>query len=54
MGKRFYIVKNSDGGYVYMSRDFLLLKTISVMVNKSALPVDIVKIILQPSPLASY
>jgi bleomycin hydrolase len=55
MGKRFYIVKNSDGGYVYMSREFLLLKTISVMVNKAAIPVDILqKINLQPLHLTRY
>ncbi|TWI95973.1 bleomycin hydrolase [Mucilaginibacter frigoritolerans] len=47
-GKRFYIVKNSStgadcGGYVYMSKEYLLLKTISVMVHKDAIPVDITK-----------
>lgn len=41
-GKRFYIVKNSSdqrncGGYIYMSKEYLLLKTISVMVNKNAI-----------------
>jgi bleomycin hydrolase len=46
-GKRFYIAKNSSagfdcGGYVYMSKDYLLLKTISVMVHKDALPKEIV------------
>jgi bleomycin hydrolase len=45
-GKRFYIVKNSSdqrncGGYLYMSKEYLLLKTISVMVNKNALPKEI-------------
>jgi bleomycin hydrolase len=45
-GKKFYIVKNSSdymdcGGYLYMSRDYFLLKTISVMVNKSAIPNEI-------------
>jgi bleomycin hydrolase len=45
-GKRFYIVKNSSdqrncGGYIYMSKEYLLLKTISVMVNKSAIPKEI-------------
>jgi len=39
----FYIVKNSTdnndcGGYLYMSKDYLLLKTISILVNKNALP----------------
>lgn len=47
-GSRFYILKNSSdakdcGGYLYMSRDYLLLKTISVMVHKSAIPTDITK-----------
>ena len=47
-GKEFYIVKNSDdildcGGYLYMSKEFFLLKTISVMVNKNAIPTDIKK-----------
>jgi bleomycin hydrolase len=45
-GQRFYIVKNSSdqkncGGYMYMSKEYLLLKTISVMVNKSAIPKEI-------------
>lgn len=45
-GKRFYIVKNSSdqrncGGYMYMSKEYLLLKTISVMVNKNAVPREI-------------
>jgi bleomycin hydrolase len=47
-GKDFYIVKNSDaykdcGGYLYMSKEYFLLKTISVMVNKNAIPEEIVK-----------
>jgi bleomycin hydrolase len=42
-GQRFYITKNSSagsdcGGYVYMSKEYLLLKTISVMLHKDALP----------------
>ena len=42
-GKEFYIMKNSEGmndkgGYVYMSRNALMLKTISVLVHKDALP----------------
>jgi bleomycin hydrolase len=42
-GNRFYIIKNSGdakdcGGYLYMSREYLLLKTISVMVNKKSIP----------------
>ncbi len=45
-GKRFYIVKNSSdqrncGGYLYMSKEYLLLKTISLMVNKNAIPKEI-------------
>ncbi|MBK9736867.1 MAG: aminopeptidase [Saprospiraceae bacterium] len=47
-GKRFYILKNSSpmsdcGGYVYMSKDYLLLKTISVMVHRDAIPTEILK-----------
>ena len=45
-GKRFYIIKNSSdakncGGYIYMSKEYLLLKTISVMVHKDAVPQEI-------------
>lgn len=41
-GNTFYIIKNSSdgndcGGYIYMSKEYLLLKTISVMVNKNAI-----------------
>jgi bleomycin hydrolase len=51
-GKEFYIVKNSSdqndcGGYLYMSKEYFLLKTISVMVHKNAIPVDIQKRIAQ-------
>ena len=47
-GNRFYILKNSSdnndcGGYLYMSREYLLQKTISVMVNKNAIPKTIRK-----------
>jgi bleomycin hydrolase len=40
---RFYILKNSSdakncGGYLYMSKEYLLLKTISIMVNKGGIP----------------
>jgi bleomycin hydrolase len=47
-GKDFYIVKNSSdfndcGGYLYMSKEYFLLRTISVMVNKSAIPNEIKK-----------
>lgn len=40
-GNAYYILKNSSGnnnncgGYIYMSEKYLLLKTISVMVNKA-------------------
>jgi bleomycin hydrolase len=45
-GNKFYIIKNSSalkncGGYLYMSKEFLLLKTISVMVHKDALAKDV-------------
>lgn len=46
-GKRYYIIKNSWGteselnGYIYMSENYLLLKTISVMVHKDAIPKEI-------------
>ncbi len=46
-GKNYYILKDSNGnnndcgGYIYMSENYLLLKTISVMVNKDAIPNDI-------------
>lgn len=45
-GHRFNIVKNSSdgkncGGYMYMSKEYLLLKTISVMIHKDALPKEI-------------
>ena len=48
-GNAYYILKNSDGnnnncgGYIYMSEKYLLLKTISVMVHKSAIS-EIIKI----------
>lgn len=47
-GNTFYIIKNSSdnndcGGYLYMSKDYLLLKTISIMVNKNAIPKEITK-----------
>ena len=45
-GKKFYIVKNSSdfgghGGYFYITKEYLLLKTISVMVHKDAIPTEI-------------
>lgn len=47
-GKRYYILKNSSamsdcGGYVYMSKEYLLLKTISVMVHKASIPKELLK-----------
>lgn len=47
-GNKFYIIKNSVdamdcGGYVSRSKEYLLLKTISVMVNKNAIPTAIMK-----------
>lgn len=48
-GNRYYKVKNSwdtnqlYGGYIYVSEPFFLEKTISVMVNKNAVPKDIAK-----------
>lgn len=46
-GKRFYYVKNSWGinskynGYLYVSENYLKLKTTSIMVNKNAIPLVI-------------
>lgn len=45
-GKIFYLLKNSEGnnemgGYVYMSKNALLLKTISVLVHKNGIPTNI-------------
>jgi len=45
-GKLYYLLKNSEGenlsgGYIYMSKNALLLKTISVLVHKNALPKSI-------------
>ena len=43
-GNKYYIVKNSWGeispykGYVYMSEQYMRMKTISIMTNKAALP----------------
>ncbi|HDP99394.1 MAG TPA: aminopeptidase [bacterium] len=49
-GNKFYYTKNSGGvdgrkydGYVYMSRSYVRLKTIAIMVNKNALPKKISK-----------
>lgn len=47
-GKIYYILKNSEGdnelgGYIYMSKNALLLKTISLLVHKSAIPASIYK-----------
>lgn len=47
-GKPYYLLKNSEGdnsfdGYIYMSKNALLLKTISVLVHKDAIPKNIKK-----------
>ena len=47
-GNPYYVLKNSEGdnpygGYVYMSKKAMLLKTISVLVHKDAIPQDIRK-----------
>lgn len=45
-GKLYYYLKNSEGdnsfgGYIYMSKNALLLKTISVLVHREAIPANI-------------
>lgn len=47
-GKLYYILKNSEGsnamdGYIYMSKNTLLLKTISLLIHKDGIPTDILK-----------
>ena len=48
-GTKYYIVKNSWGnigpveGFIYMSEDYLRMKTISIMVNQEAVPPSIAK-----------
>ena len=47
-GNPYYLLKNSEGnnkygGYVYMSKNAMLLKTISVLVHKDAIPKEIRK-----------
>ncbi len=47
-GKHYYLLKNSEGdnkyeGYIYMSKNALLLKTISILVHKDAIPKEIRK-----------
>lgn len=47
-GELYYKMKNSEGdneqgGYIYMSKNALLLKTISVLVHKDAIPFNIKK-----------
>ncbi len=43
-GEKYYIIKNSwgnsnkYGGYLYMSEDYLKLKTVAIMVHKNAVP----------------
>ncbi|WP_420553344.1 hypothetical protein [Tenacibaculum aiptasiae] len=45
-GTPYYLLKNYEGnnkygGYMYMSKNALLLKTISVLVHKDAIPKEI-------------
>jgi len=46
-GKKYYIIKNSwgnsndFGGYLYMSQNFVELKTVAIMVHKNAVPKEI-------------
>jgi bleomycin hydrolase len=48
-GNRFYKVKNSwdtnqvYGGFFYVSEPYVLSKTLSILVNKNAIPKDIAK-----------
>ena len=48
-GKKYFITKNSWGntnkfdGYLYMSEDYIALKTVAIMVHKSAIPKKIRK-----------
>ena len=48
-GNRYYKVKNSwdtnqvYGGFFYVSEPYFLAKTVSILVNKEALPKDIAK-----------
>ena len=49
-GKKYYIVKNSwgpdrgrDGGMVYVSEAYLRYKTISIVVNRGAVPQELLK-----------
>ncbi len=46
-GEKYYIIKNSwgdsndFGGYLYMSENFVKLKTVAIMIHKDAIPVEI-------------
>ncbi|MEA3451030.1 MAG: C1 family peptidase [Bacteroidota bacterium] len=48
-GEKYYIIKNSwgtnnpFGGFMYMSEAYLKLKTVSITINKKAIPKDIFK-----------
>ncbi len=55
--KLYYIVKNSWGdageykGYYYMSEDYFLLKTISIMIHKNALMENIIPVFYLPDAI---
>ena len=58
-GNRYYITKNSWGnkaginGYVYMSENYIKLKTVSIYVNKKVIPVSVkskTKALLEAKP----
>ena len=48
-GKEYYIVKNSWGatndyqGYMYMTKNFVKLKTTAILLNKGGLPKELAK-----------
>ena len=48
-GKEYYIVKNSWGetndykGYLFMTKEYVKLKSTAIMVNKAAVPNDLAK-----------
>jgi bleomycin hydrolase len=48
-GKEYYIIKNSWGetndykGYLFMTKEYVKLKSTAIMVNKAAVPTDLAK-----------